>query len=131
MPKFNPTRTAVVNDVMTYLAIAQHLQERGVCVIAWEDTKSTRYDILFAVRVPQFGVLASGQKGDRSLFVAIMRKGGFGFSADPPGEDLGDIYPSYVAEKLGLPPKGYTTEAVTQLVNGVLAAYHGLTMGAA
>lgn len=129
--KYNLARTAVVNDVMTYLAIAKLLQERGVCIIAWEDTKGTRYDILFAVRVPQFGVLGGGQKGDKSLFVTIMRRGGFGFSADQPGEELGDIYPSYVAEKLGLPAKGYTTEKVTALVNGVMAAHLGMSMGGA
>lgn len=129
MPTFNPSRSAVVNDVMTYLAVAKALQERGVCVIAWEDTKGSRHNILFAVRVPQFGRLDLGLQSDKALFVAVMRVGSFAFDAEPPGADLGDIYPSYVAEKLGLSPTGYTTEAVTKLVNGVLAAYHGLTIG--
>lgn len=114
----------VINSVESYLTIGKTLHESGVCVIGWTDEMGTHHDILFAVRVPQFGQLQGGQSGMGSLFVTILRRsGGFGFSND---NLMRALYPTYVAEKLGLPEHGSTTEKITQLINGVRMAYDGM-----
>ncbi len=106
----------VRNAPETYVAIVETLQDLGCALIGWTDGGGTHYDILFSLRPPQVGTIATGVIGPRYLFVGILKVGCFGFEIDGRSAPLRAIY---VTEKLSL-QAGETTDAVTELINGVL-----------
>ena len=104
-----------INGEDTYEGIAVFLKENDLpLVIGWSDGLGTHYDILlsfnalFAGGEKQGGILCT------DLFVAVMRRGAFGFKTNQHQK-----YGIYVAEKLGL-ENGKTSALLADLINGII-----------
>jgi len=107
----------VKNDIETYRTIAATLASNNRAIIGWTDGAGTHLDVLFALRPPQLGRLASGNYPAADfLFVGISSRGCFGFRIAPR-----ERFPTYVLQKLGL-EKGETATAFTEMLNGVMVA---------
>ena len=107
----------VVNGPHTYAAIAESLQTRGSMIVGWTDGHSSHHDVLFTLCPSSRGQLQGGLRGGSDLFVSIMRRSCFGFDI----ASIAPRHPNYVAEKLGLQTRSVTTEALAELLNGVIA----------
>lgn len=108
----------VVNGDNTFNQIASDLHERGAVIIGWTDQASTHWDILLTLCPKQYGSLQGGLRGRSDLFVSVMRRGCFGFDVS----SSSPLHPSYVAEKFGETERNPTIIALTELINGIMAA---------
>jgi hypothetical protein len=118
-PNFDAWRE-VVNGPDTYTAIANEIYNRRAAIAGWTDGEGSHHDVLFTMTPRQFGNLQGGLRGPSDLFISIMRYGCFGFDVLA----LAPKHESYIAEKLSLPHSNSTITALTELINGVLAALH-------
>lgn len=108
----------VHNSSDTYLAAAAELWGRGRVLIGWTDEAMTHMDVLLSVASDSVGPLNRMDMRVPKLLIGVAAYGMFGFrirSDDP-------IHHAYLGEKLGLRPSP-TTEALADLVNGVMVAY--------
>ena len=118
MAEFTQDEYGVVhNSAGTYLAAASVLLNHGRILMGWTDDAMTHMDVLLAVVNESVGPLNRMDARPRKLIVAVASYGMFGFAIhrDDP------LHHAYLGEKLGLRPSP-TTEALADLVNGVIAA---------
>ena len=108
----------VHNSPDTYLAAATELWGRGRVLIGWTDEAMTHMDILLSVASDSVGPLNRMDMRVPKLFIGVVAYGMFGFRIRPDDP----IHHDYLGEKLGMRPSP-TTEALADLVNGVMAAY--------
>jgi hypothetical protein len=107
----------VINSLTTYVVVTETLKRDGSVLIGWTDGEYTHLDVLFVLRPHKFGNIQRGlQHTHRLLFVSVIGFGTFGFDVF---DRNGDLFPSYVGEKLGL-GENVTTEALTTLINEVI-----------
>lgn len=113
----------VVNARETYVAIADCLQSAGSVLIGWTDGHGAHHEVLFTLQPYARGRSNLGLIGPGCLFVSILLVGAFGFDVNERHEPR---HPRYVAEKLfRLSEPDETSVAVTELLNGVVAALSG------
>jgi hypothetical protein len=114
----------VVNTPPTYAAIAAALREDRCALIGWTDNAGSHLDILFTLGPLQCGNNNLGLIGANCLFVSVLGRGcqAFGFDVSSPRAPRA---PVYVAEKLFGREPDETSIAVTELLNGVVAALFG------
>lgn len=100
--------------------VAELLIHQNRAFISWTDNQGTHFDLLFCLLPLEYGNVpgvfkAQGGLQPDDLFVAIMRRGAFGFAiTDEPS------HAGYIGEKLDI-GYGETAEALAVLINGVRA----------
>lgn len=102
----------VINSERTYEWIAEDLKSGTAVLIGWNDEHHTHFDILLKLGVQKYGLVQGGIKGS-DLFVAIMRRGAFGFEKEHSNTNAG-----YFEEKLG-GDMGIAGEKFAELINGI------------
>jgi len=107
----------VINHPDTYDAIVEWLRVQKSILIGWTDQQGSHFDVLFNLSPDGQGNIQRGLHNSRYfLFVSVIGKGTFGFKIF---DRAGDLFPSYVAEKLSL-SENVTTEELTTLLNEVI-----------
>jgi hypothetical protein len=109
----------VVNGVLTYNAVAQHLNHGASALLGWSDGHGTHLDILLVTKPFPAGPKSRGLEAS-DLFVSVMSFGAFGFEINAPVTHHG-----YIATKLGIDPC-VTTECLAELINGIKERLHEL-----
>jgi hypothetical protein len=107
----------VENSPHTYRAAAAELRGFGSILLGWTDNNFSHMDVLLVYEPREVGPLNRMDSRASKLIVAVAGRGMFGFAVR--GDD--PIHHAYLAEKLGFSPS-VTTEALAELVNGVMAA---------
>ena len=107
----------VANSASTYQAVAEQLRASGSVSLGWTDNASSHLDVLFVLTPVQVGPSNRMDHHPGKLFVAVAGYGMFAFALE---RSHGPLHPGYLAEKLGM-RYSVTTEALADLVNGVLA----------
>ena len=105
----------VINEAETYKHIAL-LLETGSVVIGWSDGQGTHLDILFCLRPYEYGSLQGGQSASTDLFVAVLKRGAFGFEIKNE-----DTHAGYIEGKLG-GGLGSTADKLAELINQIKKA---------
>lgn len=106
----------VANSPDTFRAATEELRLTGAVSLGWTDNASSHLDVLLVLSPTQVGPSNRMDTRPSKLFVAVAGFGMFGFAV----ERKGDLHPSYLAEKVGM-RYSVTTEALAELVNGVVA----------
>lgn len=105
----------VINHRDTYSEIAGYLNQGHSVIVGWTDGRGAHHDVLFCKSPTKEGRLQGGLDGGHNLYVAVMRRGAFGFNID----DDKELHPDYVGEKLNV--EGDTAIALARLISEVKA----------
>lgn len=108
----------VHNSSETYATLAKILHTQHMWMMGWSDDASSHLDVLLAVVSENSGPLNTMDTNLPKMVIGVSRMGIYGFNF----LRFSPLHPAYVAEKLGM-RLSPTTEALTDLVNGVLEAY--------
>lgn len=103
----------IINGEGTYQMVAEELRENSAVLLGWTDQQGTHFDVLLKFTARVHGNNIQGGVRGTDLFVAIMRRGAFGFELENE-----DTHAGYYDEKLG-GGMGETKEKFAELINGI------------